>query len=204
MREYLGYDNTRPDFPPLNYPSTSPQTSPILTIHPIISFKHDIKRDSSNDLVPNRPRFPPKGFEDPSPSELEPTWYRHVPPAPVRAALEKAGINWEDALRDLEARRDAMVLGNEWDVSLENGKVVWNKPSEATLKKRIETEQEFMDWGVGWRKGVVYLIWKVLGSPEGVFEYEGGKVDGKLVLRDLRKEKREGGKFKEEEKKEAK
>jgi hypothetical protein len=92
-----------------------------------------------------------------------------------------------------------MVLGNEWDVSYENGKIVWNKPSEATLRKRIEAEQDLMDWGAGWRKGIVYLIWKVMGSPEGVFEYEGGQIDGRLVLKDLRREKREGGKFKEEE-----
>jgi len=90
-----------------------------------------------------------------------------------------------------------MVLGEEYDVSFEGGKIVWNKPSEATLRKRIEAEQEVMDWGVGWRKGVVWGIWKVLGSPEGVFEVEGGRVDGRLVLRDLRREKREGEKFAE-------
>jgi len=114
---------------------------------------------------------------------------------PVRSALEKAGISWDEALADLESRRDAMVLGEEYDVSFEGGKIVWNKPSEATLRKRIEAEQEVMDWGVGWRKGVVWGIWKVLGSPEGVFEVEGGRVDGRLVLRDLRREKREGEKF---------
>lgn len=94
-----------------------------------------------------------------------------------------------------------MVLGNEYDVSLEGGRITWNKPSEETLKKRIEAEQDVRDWGSGWRKGVVYLIWKVLGSPEGVFEYEGGEKDGRLVLKDLKKESREGGKFKEEGKK---
>ena len=114
---------------------------------------------------------------------------------PVRSALEKAGISWDEALADLESRRDAMVLGEEYDVSFEGGKIVWNKPSEATLRKRIEAEQEVMDWGAGWRKGVVWAIWKVLGSPEGVFEVEGGRVDGRLVLRDLRREKREGEKF---------
>ena len=152
-------------------------------------------------LVPNRPRFPPKGFEDPPESELQPTWYRHAPPASVRAAIEKSGVPWDTALTDLEARRDAMVLGNEYDVSIEGGKITWNKPSEETLKKRIEAEQDVRDWGSGWRKGVVYSIWKVLGSPEGVFEYEGGEKDGRLVLRDLKKESREGGKFKQEEKK---
>jgi hypothetical protein len=43
---------------------------------------------------------------------------------------------------------------------------------------------------VGWRKGVVWVIWKILGSPEGVFETEGGKIDGKLVLREIAEEKR--------------
>jgi hypothetical protein len=95
-----------------------------------------------------------------------------------------------------------MVRGNEWDVSMEGGKIIWNKPSEETLKKRIEAEQELRDWGTGWRRGVVYLIWKVLGSPEGVFEYEGGEKDGRLILRDLRKESKEAETFVEKGKKE--
>lgn len=86
-----------------------------------------------------------------------------------------------------------MVEGEEWDVSFDNGKIVWNKPSEATMKKRIETELDLRSWGTGWRKGVVWAVWKMLGSPEGVFEVEEGEVDGKLVLRDLQREKRERG-----------
>jgi len=84
-----------------------------------------------------------------------------------------------------------MVEGEEWDVSIDNGKIVWNKPSETTMKKRIESELDLRSWGTGWRKAVVWLVWKVVGSPEGVFETEDGTVDGKLVLRDLRKEKSE-------------
>jgi hypothetical protein len=79
-----------------------------------------------------------------------------------------------------------MVEGNEWDVSYENGKIVWKKPSEEELKKRLESGAELREWGSGWRKGVVWSIWKMMGSPEGVFETEGGKVDGKLVLRDFK------------------
>jgi hypothetical protein len=107
----------------------------------------------------------------------------------VKAAVEAAGISWEDALKDFEARRDAMVEGEELDVSLENGKVVWNKPSEATMRKRIESAVELRQWGEGWRKYITWGIWKLMGSPEGVFEVEGGKVDGKLVLRELKAER---------------
>jgi hypothetical protein len=142
--------------------------------------------------VPNRPRFKLQGFDDPSASETQPTWYRHVPPDHVRKAFEAQGLSWDEVNKDLEARRNAMVEGDEWDVSFENGKVVWKKPSEETLKERYENQVNLREWGVGWRKGVVWAIWKILGSPEGVFETEGGKVDGKLVLRDLEKEK--GGK----------
>jgi len=169
VRESLGLDNSRPDFPPINYPSTQ---------LPFLS-----------NIVPNRPRSPPEGFEDPPADKLEPVWYRTHPPKPIRAALESQGVNWEDALKDLEARRDAMIEGDEWDVSIDNGKIVWNKPSEATLKKRVESELDLRTWGTGWRKGVVWAIWKILGSPEGVFETEDGSVDGKLVLRDLQKER---------------
>ena len=78
-----------------------------------------------------------------------------------------------------------MVEGDEWDVSFENGKIVWNKPSEATMRKRLEKTAELRDWGTGWRKYVVWMMWKMLGSPEGVFEVQDGKVDGKLVLKEL-------------------
>jgi hypothetical protein len=153
-------------------------------------------------IVPNRPRFRLEGFEDPPASEIQPTWYRHVPPASVREAIEAQGLSWNEALKDLEARRDAMVKGEEWDVSYENGKITWKKPSEATIKERYKSEIELRQWGVGWRKGVVWVVWKMLGSPEGVFEYEGGKIDGKLVLRELNKEKKEGIKQTEEKKEE--
>jgi hypothetical protein len=83
-----------------------------------------------------------------------------------------------------------MVEGDEWDVSFENGKIVWNKPSEETVRKRIESEAQLREWGSGWRKPIVWGIWKMLGSPEGVFESENGKVDGKLVLKQLRSEGR--------------
>ena len=151
-------------------------------------------------LVPNRPRFPPKGFEDPPPSKPEPTWYRHTPPPYVLSALQSAGIPLEQALQDLEARRDAMVEGEEWDIYIdENGKLVWKKPSEEVLKKRFESQVDLRDWGSGWRKGVVWGIWKILGSPEGVFETERGKVDGRLVLRELGKERDKGEKNSPEE-----
>ena len=140
-------------------------------------------------IVPVGPRRPPKGFEDPPESGLEPIWYRHPPPPSVRAAIEAQGLSWNDVLVDLERRRDAMVEGDEWDVSFENGNIVWNKPSEATMRKRLESQASLRDWGEGWRKWIVWSIWKILGSPEGVFEVEGGKVDGKLVLRDLAREK---------------
>jgi hypothetical protein len=83
-----------------------------------------------------------------------------------------------------------MVDGDEWDVSFENGKIVWNKPSEATMRKRIESAVELRQWGEGWRKYVTWGIWKLLGSPEGVFEIEGGKLDGKLVLREWKEAKK--------------
>jgi hypothetical protein len=153
-------------------------------------------------IVPNRPRFPPRGFEDPPASEVEPTWYRHVPPPSVREAIEAQGISWDEAVKELAARRDAMVEGEEWDISYENGKLTWKKPSEATIKERYESQIDLREWGLGWRKVVVWTIWKMLGSPEGVFEYEGGKLDGKLVLRELAKEKKGG--LKELEKKEEK
>ena len=85
-------------------------------------------------------------------------------------------------------------------MSYEHGKITWKKPSEETLKRRYESQIDLREWGVGWRKGVVWVVWKMLGSPEGVFEYEGGKVDGKLVLRELGKEKSGGSKEKEEKK----
>lgn len=96
-----------------------------------------------------------------------------------------------------------MVEGEEWDVSFENGKITWKKPSEEVIKERYESQIDLREWGLGWRKGVVWVIWKILGSPEGVFDYEGGKLDGKLVLKELEKEKK--GKLKElEEKREEK
>src|SRR5947207_9682561 len=149
-------------------------------------------------IVPNRPRFRLRGFEDPPASEVQPTWYRHVPPPSVREAIEAQGLSWDEVLKDLQARRDAMVVGDEWDVSYEHGKITWKKPSEETLKQRYESQIDLREWGVGWRKGVVWVVWKLLGSPEGVFEYEGGKIDGKLVLRELAKEKRGGSEEKEE------
>ena len=80
-----------------------------------------------------------------------------------------------------------MVEGDEWDVDLVDGKIVWNKPSEEKMKMRMQSQVDLRQWGEGWRKGVLWMVWKVLGSPEGVFEYEGGKKDGKLWLRDLSK-----------------
>jgi hypothetical protein len=139
-------------------------------------------------IVPNRPRVPPPGFDDPPPSQLQPTWYRQDLPPSVRAAIEAQGLNWDEVLKDLEVRRHAMVEGDEWDVSFENGRIVWNTPSEETMRKRLENEAKLRDWGSGWRKVVLWLVWKTMGSPEGVFEIEGGKVDGKLVLRELKKE----------------
>ena len=138
--------------------------------------------------MPDRPRRPPPGFEDPPPSQLQPIWYRHHPPESVRAAIEAQGLKWETVLEELRRRRDAMVEGEEWDVSFENGQIMWNKPSQEMLKKRFANEAYLREWGSGWRKGVIWAIWKVLGSPEGVFETEDGKVDGKLVLRQLIKE----------------
>ena len=152
--------------------------------------------------VPNRPRFPPAGFEDPPTSQLQPTWYRDNPPKSVRAAIEAQGLSWDKALKDLEERRDAMLNAYEWDVSFENGKIVWNKPSEETLKKQIEVVEQLRHWGIGWRKYVVWTLWKIMGSPEGVFETDQGTVDGKLVLRQLKQDKKGDGSQKEEEKKE--
>ena len=80
-----------------------------------------------------------------------------------------------------------MVEGNEWDVEFRGGKIVWKKPSEEVLTARLQSQVDLRQWGEGWRKGVLWMVWKILGSPEGVFEYEGGKKDGKLVLRDLSK-----------------
>lgn len=100
-------------------------------------------------------------------------------------------MSWDAALKELEARRDAMVEGDECDVYFGNGKIVWKKPSEEMMIKRFESQADLRQWGEGWRKGVVWLIWKIMGSPEGVFEVEGGKMDGKLVLRDLTKGQRE-------------
>ena len=81
-----------------------------------------------------------------------------------------------------------MVEGDEWDISFDNGKIVWNKPSEETMKKRLQSAFELRQWGNGWRKWLVWSVWKIVGSPEGVFEVDGGEVNGKLVLRDLGKE----------------
>jgi hypothetical protein len=83
-----------------------------------------------------------------------------------------------------------MVEGAEWDVSFDNGRIVWNKPSEETMITRVEKKDEFRQWGSGWRKYILWGIWKVAGSPEGVFETEDGKI---LTLRDLRKEKESKG-----------
>jgi len=80
-----------------------------------------------------------------------------------------------------------MVEGDEWDIDFVDGKIVWNKPSEEEMKMRMQSQVDLRQWGEGWRKGVLWMVWKVLGSPEGVFEYEGGKKDGRLVLRDLSK-----------------
>jgi len=80
-----------------------------------------------------------------------------------------------------------MVEGDEWDVELQDGKIVWKKPDEEKMMSRLQSQVDFRQWGEGWRKGILWMVWKVLGSPEGVFEYEGGKKDGKLVLRDLSK-----------------
>jgi len=101
--------------------------------------------------------------------------------------MEKRGVSWDEALKDLEKRRDAMVEGDEWDVDFSGGKIVWNKPSEEQLTSRLQSQVDLRQWGEGWRKGILWMVWKILGSPEGVFEYEGGKKDGKLVLRDLKK-----------------
>jgi hypothetical protein len=115
------------------------------------------------------------------------SWYRHPPPDYVRAAIEKQGLSWDAVLKDLEQRRDAMVEGDEWDIKFNEGKIVWNKPDEEKMMSRFQSQVDFRQWGEGWRKGVLWMVWKVLGSPEGVFENEGGKKDGKLVLRDLSK-----------------
>jgi hypothetical protein len=80
-----------------------------------------------------------------------------------------------------------MVKGNEWDVWYPNGKIVWVKPSAENFVERETEEAKYRQWGYGWRKWVVWAVWRGLGSPEGVFEVEGGKVDGKLVLRELGK-----------------
>jgi hypothetical protein len=140
-------------------------------------------------LVPSRKREPPSGFDDPAPSNLEPIWFRTVPEPHIRQAIEAAGLNWDDVLKDLQSRRDAMVNGNEWDVYFENGKIVWHKPKQEVLAKRLEGRRQTRDWGLGWRKYVVWGVWKMVGSPEGVFETEEGTVDGKLVLRKLPGEK---------------
>jgi hypothetical protein len=84
-----------------------------------------------------------------------------------------------------------MVEGEECDVYFDDGKIVWKKPTEETMIKRFRSQADLRQWGEGWRMGVVWVIWKILGSPEGVFEVEGGKVDGKLVLRDLAKESKD-------------
>jgi hypothetical protein len=113
----------------------------------------------------------------------------HQPPDYVRKAAEKAGLKWDKVTQDLEARRDAMVDGQEWEVDFEGKRIVWNKPTMAELKESFEEHEEFKQWGQGWRKWAVWSVWKVIGSPEGVFETVDGKVDGKLALRDLKEAK---------------
>lgn len=157
----------------------------IIQVCPISSHSHPLI------LVPSGPRNPPEGFEDPPPGQLEPTWYRHEPPAKIRKAFEAQGYKWEDVLKELERRRDAMVEGNEWDVTLENGQIVWKKPSAETVSQQVRAVHDFRQWGSGWRSYVLWGIWRLMGSPEGVYETEDGKVDGKLVLRDLQKKRKD-------------
>jgi hypothetical protein len=98
-------------------------------------------------------------------------------------------LKWDEVLKDLEGRRDAMVDGEEWDVRFQDGKIVWQKPSMEKLKQSLQQHEEFRKWGAGWRKWIVWSLWRIMGSPEGVFETEDGKIDGRLVLRQLREEK---------------
>jgi len=98
------------------------------------------------------------------------------------------------------------VDGEEWDVDFSGGKIVWNKPTIEQLKESYKQHEELRQWGEGWRKWIVWAAWKVMGSPEGVFETVEGKVDGRLVLRQvaeakIQKTPMKGAEDKSEEKK---
>ena len=140
-------------------------------------------------LVSDGPRKKLRGFDDPPFSKLEPTWYLHPPPSYVRQAAEEQGLKWDQVVNDLEARRNAFVDGQEWDVDFSSGKIVWNKPTMEQLKESYKQHEELKQWGEGWRRWVVWAVWKVIGSPEGVFETVDGKVDGRLVLRQVKEAK---------------
>jgi hypothetical protein len=173
-------DDPYKEEPPYNYPRMS-------ILNPLI-----------RNTVPNRPRFPPEGFEDPPVSQLQPTWYRDVPPKSTRAAIEAQGLSWDKVLQDFEERREAMMNADERDIAFENGRIVWKKPSEETVRKRIEDTHQLRQWGFGWRSYVLWTVWKVMGSPEGVYETDKGKLDGKLVLRGLKEGKKTEGSPKNE------